>query len=384
MKDPLKSKSKSSISYPSAIFALEKIGSFPFERFAYNALRRGIPALNEKGLNDSLSIDFHEEKKFCINAYISPKLNIEGNNIGYTIATNVYTPPILQVICKHFGEIFSDSDYMRKIVKTPKLFEEKILDFGKRLHKTYHKYNKEGFAIWIQKLFEEFDINISNFSDELTLYDLSSKFIVNHEVAHAYVGQLNKKYPLKNEDYRAFEYIVDMIAIDWLYLKWIRLTPDTDAYRKTRGFKNHKESIFNNAFIGIQVIMIILIFFGIARALIDEGKVSMESGRYHPNSFLRHIIHHTHFMTLVASNYGELLGDEIKEIDSYYSIFSKLTLATGFVNNSDIEEIKLSSTYQDFIQIPELVKLYEIKEFERYVPIVKIIKDSLIDQLRKK
>ena len=381
-RDPLKSKSKSIVVYPSAIFALEKIESYPFERFAYNALSRGIPALNQKGLNDNLWINFEEDEEFSINAFISQKLSPTGENIGYEISTNVYTPPILLVLCKHFGDIFSDFEYLTKVVSTPELFKTKIQDFGRDLFNTHNDYNKEGFAIWTRELLKKFNIKLSDVNQETLYFDLCSKFIVNHEVAHAYVGQLNLKYNLKDEDYRAFEYIVDLIAIEWLYGKWIGLTPDTKEYRDMRGFEDHKDSIYNNSVNGIQAIMIILLFFGIARALVDDGRVSLEAGRYHPNSFFRHTIQHVHFMTFLESNYGNLLGEDIKGLDDLHKIFLDISFKTGFINKMDMDELKESQSYIDFTRIPELVKLYNIKEFERFLPIIDAIKNDFLDQLK--
>jgi len=109
----------------------------------------------------------------------------------------------------------------------------------------------------------------------------------------------------------------------------------------------------------------------------------MQGGKTHPNSYMRHIIHYTHFMTLVESNYKDLLGDLISDIITYYNLMINIILATGFVNKNDIDEITSSSSYNDFVQIPKVIKRYQIEELEKYLVLPDLIKSSFIDNIKK-
>ena len=85
----------STVSYPSCVFLLERPSAFPYERFAYDALRIGVEALNAASLPDRLEIRFDlglsADEPWILNSEVAA-IGTSASPAGYSIRTSPFTP----------------------------------------------------------------------------------------------------------------------------------------------------------------------------------------------------------------------------------------------------------------------------------------------------
>jgi hypothetical protein len=284
----------------------------------------------------------------------------------YEVITNVYTPPILAGACHMFS--------------TPLIRQEELKDKFSQFSKALKKANKESngnYAQFIPKFFESIKLGTSNAQGSTTYYDLSCLFVTSHEIAHAYVEQVTKRF-LSNSEMRSFEYIVDLMAADILYQKIVKFTPNDDTYRHLAGHKTHKESIVKNTQIGITTITLVLIFLGLAGSFNNGGLAKLEGGPKHPHTLFRNILQYVHFSTLVMSNFSSFFDKEDTAIvDSLWTKQLSLLVNAGFVNHSDLETLKASTAFEDFKGIPAVIKEYNIEPLKKFVPVVEEVSKGI-------
>ena len=243
------------------------------------------------------------------------------------------------------------------------------------------KNREEGLASSIRLFFKSQKINILDIQKSVNYYDICTKFIANHEIAHAYVGQLSPSTrSMDNSEIRAFEYIVDLISTQWLYKKVIINTPNSQEYFEFRGLESYSDCIYFNALSLIEGQVLIFLLFAFAGAIINRGKVYLDGGDFHPHSLFRYYIQNIHFMTLLESNFQNHLSSErIEQIQSYALSFLGLFARIGFFSENDLNIISDKNRYNDFLNAYNLVDEFDIKDLKKskeLFKIVQIMKDS--------
>lgn len=384
MKPPIDTINHSLVEYPSAVYSLERHEIYPYERFAYNTLRIGVEALHKKNLPASLYLSFTEGTKnnswWYFNAGISPINFPSGKTFGFQITTSPMTPIILFGLIKSIGiPLFNN---LTTYVSEPIKFKELLTSFGIDFSNAIKDYSHKGLATVIRKFYTSQKIDLNDIYDLTNHYDICSKFIANHEIAHAYVGQLKTSMRrLSASESRAFEYIVDIIGIEWNYNHLIVNTPDTKEYRKLQDAESYSECIYNNAIRSIQSQMIILIVFAFASVLTSGGAVNLDGGKIHPNSFFRYFMQNIHFTTLLASNYDHVLSkDQIKSIDSYSFSIILIFIELGIVTLNDFLLLKDSEYLSDFSHAFDLIDEFDINELKKSREIFNLVLDIIKDQ----
>lgn len=260
-----------------------------------------------------------------------------------------------------------------------KLFRNHVVDFGDALSAAIAEYKKAGLARCLRKLIGDLNLDLRRLQVSADYYDLCTQFIVNHEAAHAYTGQIMQGLgQLSQDDRRSFEFVADLVATEWLYNRMVRNTPDTQEYREFKGFEEHSESIFNNTWTAVQSQVLVLLVFAIASAMRKDGSVSLEGGRRHPHGFLRHFVQQVHFMTLVLSNQGKHLSDEAVEmIDSNWDACLSLFLRSGLINVDEVKVLLQKDRFADLGRAADLIARYDIRELRKAAPFLRTLEQRV-------
>lgn len=357
----------SNANYPSCVFLLERAGTFSYERFAYNSLRIGVEALNAKGFTDQISVDFSlgldRQQPWTLNAEIATIGDSEGQD-GYRIRTSPFTPLVLHGISYQVGNKLLDLEILVQWLSEPDKFSEEIRSIAQMIQRAVKGYRNNSLGESLNTLIEGFELNLENIYKSVDDFDVTVKFIVMHEVAHAYVNQFEyMSEGIPKQDFRAFEYVADLVATSWLYSGIIVNTPDSEGYRKTRGFWSHEESIRENTIWVLRSQLIVLIFLALASAIREKGKVSMEGGMLHPHTYLRYMMQQNHFMTLVLSNYkGSFNSEQIETVDKLWQEALKLFTITGLVPTDELNAIFDDDKFSDIRRAGVIAEKLDIPE----------------------
>ena len=363
--------STNKVLYPSSIFRLEKHEIFPFERFAYCAMKIGADVLPPANLPNSIEISFDDSNSifkypWLVNAGIMQ--NIYGD--GFKIITTSLTPVIIMAICHSIGLYLFNSDHDLDKFE----FRKKVTDLGNNLNSLINSYNNDGLQKSIRSLFDDIGLGIFNFSAPVLFFDLTTQFIVNHEIAHAYAGQLTSKHNYSEGENRAFEFIVDLVATEWLYNKMIRNTPDTEEYRNLRGVKNYSESIIENTMTTLDMQINTVLVFAFAGAIVNGGHFSLEGGISHPHPLSRYGLQMMHLTTLVLSNYKDIFSKEVEtELGDRWTYYFSFLIESGLISQNDIKAMASGTFYADLKDAIGLINTHNILELKKVVPFLELI-----------
>jgi hypothetical protein len=298
LKPPIDTKEVSMIEIPSAVYSLEFHEIYPYDRFAHNILRIGIEALHQKNRPESILVSFLEgatnNQWWVFNARIGNWRSRHGDIHGFRIATTPIAPLLIFGVCHALAPLLFDHNEQEETFAKPDRLRAALLEFGTRFSGALKSSKDQGLASAIRGLYESYGIiSVLDIQHSKNRYDACAQFIANHEIAHAYVGQLASTVrQLKAEEYKAFEFIVDLVATQWMYRRLIINTPDSTEYRDLRGTSDHAESILLNGYLMAESQILILLLFAIGSALTNNGRVSLEGGLVHPHSVVRHLMQH--------------------------------------------------------------------------------------------
>lgn len=353
--------SKSKVVYPSVLFNLEKHETYAFERFAYNALSIGVPVLKDRLDLDEIEIDLSCDDFIGMNFSIA-RLQTDD---GHIIRASVFSLPILFVVCFHFSDLFLKAEEINLCIEDTTRFVKSVEQFNDNLVKSFEDVNT--LDQWISKLYKLFNIKFEDLmSQSANLYDCCTRIIVNHEIAHAYSGQLffgeyiDKKYS------KSFEYVSDLISAEWFYTKQIALTPKSKSYCNMRGLKNYGECLKANYHFGSNTYYVILLFMAICNGLNTDGKLYLVGGMTHPNALSRIILQRSHFDTLCMCNFGGFLDKEFIENEGkYFNSYNHLFHKVGLIGMSILDD--LDSLKEDYINLKKVVEEYGIEPLRRYL-----------------
>lgn len=371
--DGLDTTEVSTVSYPSCIFLLERPGVFAYERFAYNALRIGVEGLNASSLPDRLEIGFNlglsTDEPWLLNAEVAA-IRASASPAGYSIGTSPFTPLVLFGITHRIGNRLFDPVVLGKWQAEPNSFVAEIQAIAQVIAAAIREYQRRGLGYSLKTLIEQFDLSLSNIYNSVDDFDVSVKFIVHHEVAHAYVNQFtHMNYGMSEKDFRAFEFIADLVATSWLYSGLIKNTPDSEGYREMRGLSNHAESIRENTKWALRTQLIVLVFLALSGAIHRGGKVSLEGGPLHPHTHLRYMTQQVHFMTLVRSNYRDAFdSQELEAVDQLWRDALGLFIAAGLVPADELNVLFDDTSFADIRRAADIAQELDINELRGAQP----------------
>jgi len=368
--------------YPASALGLEKHGFFPYERFAYDALRIGTEALGTVGLSTALTVSFDSEPEgvdpSTLNAWIR---ELEDGSGSYAITTTLFTPPVLLALCHRIGvPLFNESD-SKGWAKKPELLQKELQAIASMLVAASKALRSHGASSAGRTLRDGGGYTLTTLPDSVNLFDAVAQFIVNHEAAHAYVKQFERlRVDLSAEDHKAFEFLADLTATSWMYRKFVVNTPDTDAYRDARQAKTHNDAIRANVYAVLESQLLVLIFLALSEAICTGGRVTLEGGSLHPHAIVRHSLLQAHFLTLVFSNYPLAFPDsEMKSLDKWWSDVMLLLYKVGLVPISALNAMVDDEHFIAVRRAGELAEELGVAELKKAVPFLTQLRAMNLD-----
>jgi hypothetical protein len=356
-----------SIHFPPEIFTLARHESFAHERFAYAMLRIATPVLNAAQLPINTSIHFDPRPGIApwgFDVAIGPRISPEGNLDGFQVRCTGLVPAFVLGVCHYFASGLFNQSRLSSWIDDTTAFREHVMSFRAIYAGVATEYRRNGLASALRRFYGEMALgpeNLSNLADD---FDLCAQFIANHEIAHAYTGQMRLCLgPLGVDDQRAFEYVADLVATEWLYNRMVRGTPDTQAYRFQRGFTDHSASILSNTWSVYRGQILVLLILALASSTSTDGMASLDGGKTHPHSMVRHMVQQVHFITLVQSNQQEhVLEEQLQHMDTYWDRWITLFYTSGLVGKQDLEAVADERQYADLERATYLIEKYDVKE----------------------
>jgi hypothetical protein len=368
LSSPRKSADACQITIPSLLYSLEKHEIYAYERFAYTALKMGVELLADVNLTTNIRIgfDLSPDTPWALNAGIRAERTSGGGINAFAISTSSLMPPFLLAICFCIAAGFEDAEVLREWQDDPAAFRSIIDELGQVLAEAAQAAISTDIAAAVRRLSERLGLTLWNVHDCASHYDTVTHFITGHEVAHAYVGQLNRTRKLSAEERRAFEIIVDLLAGTWTYLKMVKFTPDTDEYREFRGFDTHSEAVRDNSRLLMEGQLLLLAFLAISGAIANKGPVSLDGGVYHPHSCVRFLIQNTHLLTLILSNqHSHFSESQSRELSDIRTRVMTLFHGSGLIPHEDMLAIADPTKYVDVNVAAALIDEFNVRELQQ-------------------
>src|ERR1700722_18768222 len=366
----------STVTYPSSLFSLEKDEVFPYERFAYNILTVGVDALHAKALPERLFVDFSPllpgSFPWSINSSVAFDLDTKGSPIAFHFVTPELVPTIVYLFTTVVVAEWFDEAGFETFRSSPETLAERIRLFVDGGRAGVRAYRDKGFGSAIRASYDRLGLTIADLEKCADHYDLLTKLIANHEVAHAYIQQITHRPRPTQTERMAFEIVADLVANAWFYSKMIRKTPDTEEYREFRRLNSYAETIFANSLAALRCQQALLILMAIAGAQRSGGVVSLSGGETHPPGLQRYALQHLQLYTLIRSNFSSVLSvDHLQKIDTDWDVKIDVLIRSGVIQSADLK-VLLDPSECDAIEVAaSLIEELRIEELKPLVPVLR-------------
>jgi hypothetical protein len=340
---PVKTSETSTTRYPSGHFSLQRDEIFPYERYAYNVLSLAVEAFDKRGLPVAITVDLTQGRQraspWVINASIEYRLNGKGNPEAFIFRMPELVPAIIYLFTATIVSDLFHPETFGEIKNSPSKLRERFQHFSAAVNAGIQEYRTLGFAHGVRAAYQQLGLTIGTLAKSTNDFDLLSKQMAFHEIAHGYVKQVTREGTTTAEK-AGFELIADLVATEWFYNQMIANTPDSEEYRNWRGANSHAESIFLNALTSLQSQQALLALMAVAGAQRAGGTVSLKGGEVHPSGLQRYMLQHVHLFTLIASNFSALLSPQHLQAlqDDWDEKLDVLVLA-GVIPTEDIATI---------------------------------------------
>lgn len=359
------------VSYPSSIFLLERHENLPYERFAYNVFREAISTLDQKILPLKLAVEFVSSSQTCPGWSINCSVRAEECSNSVPKRIIVQSPELLPILLVMFsvcivGKLFSDKGRV-KYIKDPSLLSSDIQHFFDSGSALVRSYRIEGAASAIRTGYESLGINMGTVEQSMDHFDTLSYLIANHEVAHIHVGQLSKEFSDLNEHSKAYEIISDLISTEWLFRRYVYLTPDTEDYRTNRHFGSHAEAVWANAKWAIESQLILLILMGASSAQNSSGRFHFDEGINHPGSFIRYWLQKAWLFSAIEGHFGNLLGNTYQDLKRIWEEYFGILCESGLISRRALKQVIDGHDNDIISQVEMLVKTKKIEDLNPWI-----------------
>lgn len=326
-------------------------------------------------LTPSVSVSFEsgaDADPWALNAWIREDPAFHG----FAIETTAFTPPTLMALCHRVAaRLFRHPEGVDVDLTDPRALANEIGSLAKMVLDASETCRKEGLGPALVKLRDGGGFTLLNAGESANIFDAAVQFIVCHEAGHAYVRQFARlRAPMPELDRKAFELLADLTATSWLYRRFIVNTPDTPEYRRFRRVRSHAHALRMNVRVVLESQIVLLLFLGFSEVLVTRSPVRFKEGPSHPHTMLRYLMQQTHFMTLVLSNFRQLLGKrQLAEIDEWWSGLLLLLTTVGLLPY-DVEAVLTSDdTFAAVRRAGELVDEIGIEELRKAAPFLRTL-----------
>ena len=360
---------------PTSIYSLEKDEIYPYERFTYNILHVGAEVLHKRELPGNILVCFQIPQIGNAWSFNSGITSLSGNNEevdSYKIIIPELFPSLLYIYCFRVANKFGEDN------TTGLDLLEALIQYVHIGNKMVSSYKVDGLAHAIRCGYEFCELSIWDLEDISEIYNLLSKQIAYHEIAHAYsIKKINRN--MSPAEKCGFEYVADILSIFWFYTEMIANTPNTKEYREFRKKDSYSECITQNAKLSLNSIMNTLLLFGISRAQIEKGIVKYDGTVTHPNSLLRYIVQSTVFLTLLESNYRDILCvEQFDEIETMHNFGQEIILGSGLIDSSAVMELFNRCERENLEKAADLIESEKIHELD---DVKLFIRNNILDKI---
>lgn len=349
---------------PPQLAAGDPLQRFAHERLAMGLMKMAIPALASVDMPASVTLAYDPGslQPWQFGIAIGRELDADGSLIGFRVRVTPLAPAFMLAVCAHFSLAVEDGDGPDWTREAAAL-REHVLQFGAAYGAATRAYQTGDLAAAVDVLYSSLGLNAERLAIPAKFYDVCSHFVTNHEIAHAYSGQMTLALGLTSaRDQRGFEHIADSLAAEWLYNFFIRSTPDDPDYRTIFGHPTHSAAIRSNVLTVYRAQLLVLLTLMLASAVNSDGRVSLAGGRNHPHTMMRHVTVVTHLATLVLSNQADHVTEaELDSLDGWLHQWTRLFLESGLIGEADLRALEAAVRFEDLQAARELIRRCRIE-----------------------
>lgn len=348
---------------------------FPFERFAYDALRIAPQVFRSVSLPAVVAVTFDRDSihaPWLLNAWVRDDKQTDG----FAIEATPFTPPVLLAICHRIARPLFDANGRFDEWRTaPKRLNEEVVALGNLIERAARTARERGLGAALLQLRDGGQYTFSTLPGTTIYFDSAVQALVNHEVAHAYMRHLERiRTPVTDLDRKAFELMADLTATSWMYRKFVILTPDTAQYREMRGFATHSDALRANARTVLEAQLSLLVFAAIAEVLRTRAPATFKGGRTHPHTMVRYMMQQVHFMTLILSNFPETFTQEhTRVLDDWLQEVLQLLTVIGLVPPPTESLVTDDGHFAAVRRAGELAEEMKVVELMKAVPFLRTL-----------
>jgi hypothetical protein len=363
----LNSQAWCTVHYPAAIFAMEKHGVFPFERFAYDALRIAPEVLSAASLPTAVTVTFDRDGRrdpWLLGAWVRED-NATG---GVAIEATPFTPSVLLAICHRLARpLFDGSGRFDEWCASPKRLNDELTALGNLVVGAEATCCQRGLGPALEQLRDGGQYTFATLPGTTIYFDSAVQALVNHEAAHAYMRHLERiRASPSDVDRKAFEFMADLVATSWMYRRFVVNTPNTNEYREMRGLSTHTEALRANARTVLEAQLTLLVFAAFAEIIRTRAPATFKGGRSHPHTLIRYQMQQVHFLTLILSNFSEVFAEEhMRNLDDWWENVLLLLARAGllplpteslFTDDAHFAAVRRAGDLAEELQVAELMK----------------------------
>jgi hypothetical protein len=364
--------------YPSSIYSLERHEIVPYERFAADVFRDSVHELTERHLPPHIIVSFSPIKvdypEWVINCRVSSDL---PSSTLFKIECPQMLPCTLalfsHIVAPHFRAIATSGEMHGNSPNVSASIQRFIdcISAGVRVFKS------NGLASAIRKAYDTANLTMGAFQDCVDDFDTLAYLIANHEVAHIYLEQLTGQSNLSQEDRRAFEYLADLVAAEWLFRRYILFTPNDPYYREQLGVSSHAHALAVNSKWAIASLFSLLVLMGVAGAQRSGGRFNFEGGLIHPGAFGRSWLQQAWILGAIDAHVASDIGDELMpSVRSFWKKAFGMIINNGLVTRASMWQAVDENEMQ---VIQRAAQIAEDRNIEEISPGLEFLRSRIAD-----
>lgn len=373
------------VRYPSYIFELTPLESWPYERMVYNTFRNMAQSIAPEQLDRTITVNYLTDANFApwvVNAGVK----WYPNSTQCDVSIPLFLPIQLFAFAASFIQEFINNKHGVDLVAARTKYVLAI-------HDGMRAASNLGNSSGIRAVFNAIGCEIGQINDGglLNIFETLASVILNHEIGHIQTDKLSWCDSVSEEDYithTATELIADLCGIYWLYDLYIRKTPDTDAYRANSPF-DHMDSYENSIFMNSCLLSLCVYTFpvltyttikpnGGIEEITQEDIEALETMSTHPHQNLRIFVQTLQLQTLIFAKFEATMGEEnAKKLDFIWAELQKMLEMLNIL----LPRPNMRSDYLTDSDIPILVRTAELIRKENIAGLsgfVKVLEQSFI------
>ena len=375
------SRAISTVHYPNAVLALERMAFLPFERVAFVALRIGTEVLPLTAAPESMTVrldGMEGREPWEIGVHILQATDFGGSIKSYQVETTPFTPLMLFGLASALRPHL-DRALAQDAPASIDVFKRDLNAVGAAWQHAITLAKAGPIGPALARLRDELPVTETTYAEGRAWFDAVVQLLMGHEMAHTYVHRLAWVDSLNSDrDLRALEILADLVAVSWVYSRLVRNTPDTEEYRAIRGFEDHGEAIRINGLTGALSLVLLLVVFAVAAAPHNRGAANLSGGSHHPHSLVRFQLQIIHFCTIVLSRHSTAFTDSEREalVKGPQSLLD-LCVSIGLVSRTDVALLQSADWLGDVARASELATLHDVPELRE---ITRFLRQVQLDQ----